>query len=96
MRNPFKLPRNKAVVGGVYFLFKDDNIIYVGQSSNIAARIGRHSNFEEYAYIECFSKKERLALELEYQTRLNLVDGLHRDRAKTLDVENTLASILKY
>jgi len=40
---------------GVYFLIKDDEIIYVGQSRNIIYRIGVHSRkveFDSFSYIE--------------------------------------------
>lgn len=39
---------------GVYFLFDDDNVVYVGQSVEIAARIGQHAKtkgFDSYAWI---------------------------------------------
>lgn len=40
---------------GIYFLFNDDECIYIGQSVNVMARIGSHvkmKNFNSYAYIE--------------------------------------------
>lgn len=44
---------------GVYFLIKDEEIIYVGQSVNIEARIHQHrstKSFDRFTYIECNSE----------------------------------------
>lgn len=41
---------------GVYFLVKDERVVYVGQSTNIAARISQHvgvKDFDGYAFIQC-------------------------------------------
>lgn len=41
---------------GVYFLLINDAVVYVGQSTDVHARMGAHSNaipFDSYAYIEC-------------------------------------------
>jgi excinuclease UvrABC nuclease subunit len=48
-----RIPLKK--IAGCYLLWKDDEIIYVGQSVNIIARIGVHSEhkeFDEYSYFE--------------------------------------------
>jgi len=40
---------------GVYFLIDADEIVYIGQSVNVYARIAQHSDktFDRYAYIPC-------------------------------------------
>jgi len=42
-------------VAGVYFLVKDEEVIYVGQSVNIYSRISehRHKQFDKYAFVPC-------------------------------------------
>jgi len=53
---------------GVYFLIKDREIIYVGQSVNIASRIQTHSatkTFDCYSYALC-NREELNALETKY------------------------------
>lgn len=53
---------------GIYFLIKDKEVIYVGQSLDVFHRMARHRRdsreFDSFAYIEC--EKERLD-ELESQ-----------------------------
>lgn len=43
------------MVSGVYFLIRDNKVIYVGQSVNVFARMSQHSfkNADRYAYIPC-------------------------------------------
>ena len=41
---------------GIYFLIKDKKIVYVGQSTNIFARVGAHKmdkDFDKAVYFEC-------------------------------------------
>lgn len=41
---------------GVYFLFQQGRLVYVGQAINMARRIGQHTHdkaFDSYSYIEC-------------------------------------------
>jgi hypothetical protein len=47
-----------ATASGVYFLINDDKIIYVGQSTNVYARITAHHDkaFNSFAFIPCDSK----------------------------------------
>jgi hypothetical protein len=42
-----------AVLSGVYFLCKGDDIVYVGQSKNVAARIGGHLAHKEFDRVFC-------------------------------------------
>jgi len=53
---------------GVYFLIKDEEIVYVGQSVNIFSRIGAHEtlkDFDTFTYIEC-DKSELNIIEAKY------------------------------
>lgn len=47
-------------VCGIYFLVSEGEIVYVGQSTNIASRIGNHAaerkQFDSYYYQQCDSK----------------------------------------
>lgn len=47
---------------GIYFLIKQDEIVYVGQSIDIFRRIGRHKaegkEFDSFSFIQC--EKEKL------------------------------------
>lgn len=40
---------------GIYFLIKDERVVYVGQSISIASRISNHTNkdFDRHAFILC-------------------------------------------
>lgn len=40
---------------GIYFLKKEDEIVYVGQSINIHRRVEQHKDkdFDDYSFIEC-------------------------------------------
>ena len=64
---------------GVYFLVKDNRVVYVGQSVQISARLADHAktkNFDSYAFIRCDKEKLNVleslyihALSPEYQGR---------------------------
>ena len=58
---------------GIYFLIKDEEVVYVGQSIEIFRRIGKHRNegkdFDSFAFIEC-EKSELDKLEAKYITAL--------------------------
>jgi hypothetical protein len=56
---------------GIYFLIKDKEVVYVGQSTDVFHRMARHRrdsrDFDSFAYIEC--EKEKLdELEAAYIT----------------------------
>jgi predicted house-cleaning noncanonical NTP pyrophosphatase (MazG superfamily) len=61
---------------GVYFLIKDDEIVYIGQSINIASRVASHKDkdFDSMSFVAC-QKEELDILEslyiLAYQPALN-------------------------
>ena len=47
---------NKTMMSGVYFLIQENEIVYVGQSVNIFARVATHiqqKEFDSYAFLEC-------------------------------------------
>jgi len=57
MLDPHKLTKHPVenIKRGIYFLFKDDELVYVGKSENILGRIGTHTKekqglFDHYAY----------------------------------------------
>lgn len=53
--NLTKISIEKAMISGVYFLYKDEKIVYVGASNHINNRIKQHIDridFNYYAYIE--------------------------------------------
>lgn len=57
----------KKITSGVYMLYKNDNIVYVGESSNILSRIGQHikegvKDFDEFEYFE-LEEEDRMNLE---------------------------------
>lgn len=40
-------------ISGIYFLFRKDKLVYVGQSTNVIARVHSHTvRFDTYTYIE--------------------------------------------
>jgi hypothetical protein len=51
-----KTPVRKPIPG-VYFLFQDDVIIYIGKSKDVLSRVQAHKNnqkeFDHYTYVEC-------------------------------------------
>ena len=49
-------PKNQVVLLGVYFLIKNNSVVYVGQSVNIFARINSHfstKDFNSFSFIQC-------------------------------------------
>lgn len=71
-----KSKEDKGIACGIYFLIKDDEIVYIGQSVNIASRLSQHTNkdFDRMSFILC-NKSELNILEtlyiLAYQPKLN-------------------------
>jgi excinuclease UvrABC nuclease subunit len=58
---------------GVYFLVKDDVVLYVGKSVNVDARIAQHrlsKSFDSYTFIEC-SEADLDTVERGYIEELN-------------------------
>lgn len=65
LENLLEQPRVKELslskIIGVYFLVENNEVVYVGQSTDIASRIRKHQSdkfFNKVFYIEC--RKERL------------------------------------
>lgn len=59
-----------CVYCGIYFLFKDDDIVYIGQSVNIHQRVTTHKNnqqkdFDSYSYVLC-DKEDLMMYETAY------------------------------
>jgi hypothetical protein len=53
-------------LAGIYYLFDGDEIVYIGQTTNLYARLGMHHNkrFDSFALINCL-EKERTRYERE-------------------------------
>ena len=67
-----------AVEYHVYILYKNDEIVYVGQTKQLLFRIGNHSktkDFDQFSYISCESYEEMMDIEtaliLELQPKYN-------------------------
>ena len=48
--------RYQASLTGIYFLFRDNVLQYIGQSQNVMQRVGQHlrnKQFDTFTYIEC-------------------------------------------
>ena len=57
----------KVITSGVYFLYRDNKLVYVGESGNVFGRIGEHiregiKEFDEFEFIE-LSEIERKSME---------------------------------
>lgn len=63
----FNLERKSIpLVKGVYFLFKDGELVYIGQSCNIYSRLAVHladKNFDQFSFIEVRNSAERIKKE---------------------------------
>lgn len=66
----------------VYALWKDNEIVYIGQSTQLKFRINAHTktkSFDEYSYFECESEAEMKAIEssliIELQPKYNKLIG---------------------
>lgn len=64
-KNKINIYPKKRLIG-IYFLFKDSNLVYIGASINIIKRINMHiygrsdklkKDFDSFSYIECKSEK---------------------------------------
>ena len=54
----WRIEMHAAKLSGVYFLFSGNELVYIGQSSNISSRVAMHAgtspfHFDSYSYIEC-------------------------------------------
>ena len=83
---PIRLRKEKkTVIQGIYFLFKGDELVYIGKSVNIYGRVNSHDqdDWDTYSYIEVdgyvrdfeLSKLEK-AYQLKYRPRYNKIDKL--------------------
>ena len=73
------LERFEMPIIGVYFLFKKDKLIYIGESISIFRRIYSHiknKDFDSYSFIKCDSKVDIVELEkkliIKYRPILNI------------------------
>lgn len=72
MINPHDLDRHysdTSRICGIYFLFKGNDIIYIGQSVDVFSRIGQHRrahvDFEYFSFVWC-DKMDLNSTELNY------------------------------
>lgn len=84
---------------GVYFLIKNNEIIYVGQSVNVFSRVGQHrylKDFDGFKYINC-KKLELDILESVYihflNPKLNGMSGCSERRSSPINFEELLKRI---
>lgn len=66
--NQLKRMKRKLLTGsGIYFLFKHNTIVYVGQTTNGLKKVFDHTdkNFDEYVFVRC-RKSELNVLEAAY------------------------------
>lgn len=95
MMNPLSLKKiNFNVISGVYFLFNNSELVYVGQSENIVKRIHEHTDklFTHYSHIKC-SKKELLVLEKKYIQTYNPVYNINL-KNKTLEISAEIEDVM--
>lgn len=58
----------KKITSGVYFLYENDELVYIGESENVFSRIGTHikegvKDFDNWTYVEVDNTKNRKHLE---------------------------------
>ncbi len=82
---------------GIYFLIKDNEIVYIGQSVNIASRVADHTgkDFDSVSYVACEQNKldilESLYI-LAYQPKLNGMAGVRPSTPISLNrIINTIS-----
>ena len=73
---------------GIYFLFQDDELVYIGRTKNGMNRMSQHldcKKFDSYSFHKC-SQKEAIELEVElikrYQPKLNIQHNIRMDKFK--------------
>ena len=78
-------------ITGIYFLYRNEEIVYIGQSRNLHRRIIQHcygKEFDSYSYIQC-DESELNDLEFEFIAKhkpmYNSLDGLKSTHYKTLN-----------
>lgn len=86
------IPISDFIVAGVYFLINEGEVVYIGQSDNIHARIKAHATgrdtkmFDRIHVIECSDAQQRFNLEGHYintfDPPLNKQSGLKRYKYK--------------
>lgn len=65
--------KNKHIIYAVYFIYKGNNIVYIGKTTNIHRRLMEHKTrfkFDEFNYIECIDNAEMRAMEFYYISNL--------------------------
>lgn len=68
------LPKHDIPSKGVYFLFYNEKLIYIGQSKHILLRFDQHlltKKFTSFSYIKCTTNHEASTLEREFINKYN-------------------------
>ena len=83
-----------TILCGIYFLFQDGEIVYVGQSQHILARIYSHLDadklFDAYAYLE-FPPQELDTREAWFIDQLHPRENKAKNRVWRMNTDNTTA-----
>jgi len=92
------LREKKSSVQGIYFLFLGDQLMYVGQSINVYARIAAHDLFEwdSFCYIKCesFTREEMELVETAYIAAYKPPGNRQLNRVKQKKIEASQARAL--
>ena len=79
---------------GVYFLYKNDDLVYIGQSINIFNRLYSHvengKDFDFYSFVKCDTQKEAETFE---RYLINKYKPILNKRIWSKDIENIDKSI---
>ena len=81
----------KYIICGVYFLIKNGFIVYVGQSTNVLARISVHGNNKSFDSFKCIRVPEKLLYKVEryfirrFMPKLNNDPYISRIRKEILE-----------
>lgn len=65
MKSPFNLIRHKETISGIYFIFKGDDLLYIGQSINLQDRI--YHSFLDIKVKHKISRKDCIFSFIEYE-----------------------------
>lgn len=82
------LPKHDVPSMGVYFLFYNDTLIYIGQSKRVLIRFDEHfltKEFTSFSFIKCKTSYETTILEREFIKKYNPPLNIALKTMKTVD-----------
>jgi excinuclease UvrABC nuclease subunit len=85
------LPRYAVPSMGVYFLFYNNTLIYIGQSKQILIRVSNHfytKNFTSFSFVKCNKISEAEILEREFIKKFN--PPLNKYLKSEKDIDNSI------